>query len=598
MLRKINLVALLLVIFVTGCDAKKKSPFSQQRWQQSKWQVKVDNDWYQLLSINGVTVKELSDKLKRKDFQWRRAIASSFTATLANIDVEVDDSVMVSLRDSKGAIVLKELELTRDKHRQSLVSIDTYPTLPHHHLATCETVTVVNDGKTPIDVINTKRFIDKIEGLIDTTYAYRHRTNYDYKSAFHCLRKTLSENMSQDYLYREMQKILSNFGDGHLGLLTRNQESLFLPFLVFKTENGYLALNSDRNAPVEQSHPFIKSIDGKPLSFWFDIAKLYATKGSPQFYADSLVKQLRYLPKLRRDAGLPQNDNVVVEFKNKDGSSVIKQELSLLSKRIIYSKWPHTKTQLLDNNIGYLRIPKMSKETDFIDKAMTRFKNTDGLVIDVRGNGGGRRTILKTLMPYFLDQGEFYISNVAKYRITPLDDTPSADGYLANRYLFPATSTRFTPREQRKVSEFLSTFTPQWQDAKQTVSDWHVMAHRKSDNAQSFHYKKPVIILMDSINFSATDIFLNAFKGRKGFTLLGQASGGGSARSQYYFLPAVSADNGWALIKLASMLSYKTNGELIEGSGVQPDELMDYSVSDLTGHTDRMLDRALQLLGK
>lgn len=49
-------------------------------------------------------------------------------------------------------------------------------------------------------------------------------------------------------------------------------------------------------------------------------------------------------------------------------------------------------------------------------------------------------------------------------------------------------------------------------------------------------------------------------------TLIGQASGGGSARSQ-----SVELDAGPIELRLGSMVSFQADGKLFDGHGVQPD---------------------------
>jgi len=169
---------------------------------------------------------------------------------------------------------------------------------------------------------------------------------------------------------------------------------------------------------------------------------------------------------------------------------------------------------------------------------------------------------------------------------------------LKNRYLFPASSSLFDNSERKKINEFISEFRPNKQVESESFSDWHVMVHRIQDNPKSYYYKKPVIILMDSMNFSATDIFLNAMKGRKNITLMGQASGGGSGRSRYYFLPGLQGEAISGVVLMPTMISYKTNGDLVEGVGVQPDLFIKYSIADLTGESDSILEKAEAILAE
>lgn len=601
-MRKFYLMNIFLVIsLLLGCSSPKIAPFENQRWQDQQWQVKIDDQWFQLRAINEVPVDDISKQLLAQNFQWRRAISMSFTKTMKGVNIEIDDTITVDVINKQGNTQIKEVTLTNEKYRTSLRNADLYPIKSMGsaslNIAACDHYTeqLKAVGK-KIDIENSKFMINKLEGLIDNNYAYRQRTTFNYKQALNCLRQSLNQEMTVEHFYRQMNKILNNFGDGHLRLMTSEDDEPFLPFLVFNTKHGYLALHADRDRALDKAHPYIQQLDGKPISFWIDLSTRFSIKGSPQFNELTRVKGLRYITMLRSEAGLTASDSIDVTLTNKAGDSIITKKMSLIDKSINYSKWPHTETKILANNMGYLRIPKMSKKTDFIDEAMQTFKNTQGLIIDVRGNAGGRRAILKKLMPYFLSNDEFYISNIAKFRITPLDDTPNDEGYLANRYLYPATSSVFNNKEREKLSGFLSDFQPNWQHENKLFSQWHFMVHRAQDNKARYVYQKPVIILMDQMNFSATDIFLNAFKGRKGITLIGQASGGGSSRSQFYILPSAGGGKKWGAVLMASMISYKTNGDLIEGIGVQPDVHMAYTVDDLTSQSDTILDKAISMI--
>jgi len=594
-----------VLLMLLGCSSDSNlAAFKDQRWQNQQWQVIVNGNWYELKSIDNEPVEKIIKKLKSVDYEWRRNLLTDFKNTIESTGLEIGNTIEVVLITPSGQLMTMDVDLSKEKFRHSALMADTYPiafnSKPEANNYTCDAqkVNLVNISEEKVNVEQAKAYLNKIEGLVDNVYAYKDRTSFNYHEEFYCLRISLNENISTLYFQMQVTELLSQFGDGHLRVLSRYGDDQFLPFLVFHTEYGYIALHEDRDRMIDSNHPYIKSIDGKPISFWIKKSTSFATKGSQQLNSISSVKNLRYLPMLRRKADMIMQDTLDVELRNKKGDSVINKKLSLSDEVIKYGGWPYKKTELLDNNIGYLRIAKMSKESDFIDEAMHSFKDTQGLIIDVRGNGGGRRTILKALMPYFLDENELYISNLAKYRITALDDKASKEGYLKDRYLFPASSSLFDKSERKIINEFISEFRPNKQVESESFSDWHVMVHRIQDNPKSYYYKKPVIILMDSMNFSATDIFLNAMKGRKNISLIGQASGGGSGRSRYYFLPGLQEEAISGMVIMPTMISYKTNGDLVEGVGVQPDLFMKYSIADLTGESDSILEKAQATLAE
>lgn len=97
---------------------------------------------------------------------------------------------------------------------------------------------------------------------------------------------------------------------------------------------------------------------------------------------------------------------------------------------------------------------------------------------------------------------------------------------------------------------------------------------------------------MDERCFSATDIFLGAFKGWPNVTLVGVASSGGSACSKGFNLP-----NSDVRIKCASMASFQPNGRLYDTNGVQPDVLIERPPEFFTSNGEDVdLQKALLLL--
>lgn len=102
---------------------------------------------------------------------------------------------------------------------------------------------------------------------------------------------------------------------------------------------------------------------------------------------------------------------------------------------------------------------------------------------------------------------------------------------------------------------------------------------------------RPVVVLTDARCFSATDVFLAALKGLPNVTLVGEPSGGGSARAQVVELPASGLK-----VRLASMASFQPTGELFDGHGVQPDVLVRPRPEFFVGGQDAVLERGLEIL--
>jgi C-terminal processing protease CtpA/Prc len=118
------------------------------------------------------------------------------------------------------------------------------------------------------------------------------------------------------------------------------------------------------------------------------------------------------------------------------------------------------------------------------------------------------------------------------------------------------------------------------------------MVFSKRDDDSRFDYQQPVVILMDEGCFSATDIFLGAFKNWPNVTLMGQPSGGGSARTQTFRLP-----NSGISVRCASMASFQPDGKLYDTNGIQPDVLVSRSPEYfLAQGEDVILKKAISFL--
>jgi C-terminal processing protease CtpA/Prc len=152
---------------------------------------------------------------------------------------------------------------------------------------------------------------------------------------------------------------------------------------------------------------------------------------------------------------------------------------------------------------------------------------------------------------------------VAKYRLAPHF---GHDHLSAARFVYREGSNRFDQREREAVLRLKSDFVPEWEPPVDEFSEWHYLVLSKRPNDDRFDYRKPVAILMDERCFSATDIFLGAFKGWPNVTLIGQPSRGGSARSQVFRLPQSGIT-----VRCASMASFQPNGKLYDTNGITPD---------------------------
>ncbi len=430
----------------------------------------------------------------------------------------------------------------------------------------------------------------------------------DYKAALDSLRNSLGDGINRSTFGYQLSKFIALFGDGHSCVASSSVRlgslcSSFPPFLVEESADRLVAFKPDRSDFVDPNFPFLRAIDGLSMDKWLEAAGLTVAKGSPQFVRYNTIRNLRYIEALRKELGLSKSRNIKVQLESADGLSTSLLELPLVEQRPIYGFWPRPENDIksredvrvesciLQPNIGYLRFVMMLAEPEFLDdliEAMARFAKTDGLIIDIRTNGGGRRAPLQVLLPYFMaENDEPRVVNLAKYRL----GTENIKEDFKARYLYPASSPHFSRAERDVISRFADTFRPEWMPPREQFSKWHYFVISPSQDERYYHYDKPVVILMDRWNFSACDIFLGAFKGLKNVTLMGLPSGGGSGCRQEYRL-----SNSGIRIHLSRMASFQPNGRLYDGNGIQPDIVVKSIPTDFIGRTDTVLDKATDFI--
>lgn len=195
---------------------------------------------------------------------------------------------------------------------------------------------------------------------------------------------------------------------------------------------------------------------------------------------------------------------------------------------------------LKDYNIGYVLIKSFGNEREdyrAIEEVLRGFKDTDGLIVDVRHNGGGSTNNSQEVATRFADEERLYLK--IKYKNGPGHGD-------------------FTPWTERTV---------------------------KPDG--DVHYLKPVAVLTNRRTFSAAEDFVLAMRLFPHVAIVGDTTGGGSGNPITRELP-----NGW-LFRLSSWIAAGPDEVPFEGIGLYPDVPVWNSPEDTIAGTDRILERAI-----
>ena len=207
-----------------------------------------------------------------------------------------------------------------------------------------------------------------------------------------------------------------------------------------------------------------------------------------------------------------------------------------------YHRASGIKYQILSNNYAYMYYGDFASGIGDgnLDVIFNSIAPSDGLVIDVRSNGGGYLTNVETLVGRFIDE-RIYAGSI-QHKTGPAHN------------------------------DFSTPYDYYFEPARGRV-----------------HYNKPVVVLANRGSFSATNNFVSIMKSLPNVTVVGDVTGGGCGLPFTSELP-----NGWSIRFSAAPIT-GPDGELTE-FGVEPDVRVDMTEADVAQGRDTILEKAFEIL--
>ncbi len=593
-MRRIALFLLLALASSSPAGARqeaydKLAPFTAMRFEGEQPSVELDGEWWTLVELDGRSSRELVEFAKsRYREKWKKRLSEDLVQVLTEMGRAPKSKVDLVVAGANGKRKkLPGVSMTAANRKRA----HDYNEL--HDEAERET----KRGGSRLTKDAMRGDLAELRTLIDERYSYAARRSDAIEAAFAEAESETNGDLAESEFALVLTRLLARLGDGHSRLDQPPDAFLsrgYAPFLLGVIGERFVAFRPDRSTLLDAKRPFLVAIDGRPIEEWIAVVSTIASDGAPHFVREQCARHLRFLAWARQELGLEARDAVEIELCDAAGANRSKQRLSIGGTTPVFGAWPRTESRRLDGDVGYLRIPEMTGDAGAlaeIAKALDGFSAARGLVIDVRGNGGGTRDVLALVAPRVLDRNDGpRVANVSKLRLTPGDDA-SRDDLLADRLLFKKSSSTFDDADRRAIDAVMSHFTPEWSPDERAFSDWHFLVLRPSENAKD-RFRGRVAVLMDGGCFSATDVFLGALKGARGVMLVGTPSGGGSGRARVHALPA----SGFS-VRLSSMASFRPDGRLFDGNGVEPDVLVEPAPQDFTVEgSDAQLAAAMKAL--
>ena len=110
-------------------------------------------------------------------------------------------------------------------------------------------------------------------------FSYLELRPVDYRGALDAIRGSLDEETSLNQFRLQLAKLISLFCDGHARLASPPSQYMprgYAPFVADSYKNRvYL---TDGESFLDPKHPYVISIDGRPIAEWLEVASYTVVK--------------------------------------------------------------------------------------------------------------------------------------------------------------------------------------------------------------------------------------------------------------------------------------------------------------------------------
>jgi carboxyl-terminal processing protease len=398
-----------------------------------------------------------------------------------------------------------------------------------------------------LDSDTRQRAYDFVWTRVNDAYVDPNLNGVDWKRIGQEHQTAIVNAPTDDAFWKRLDLMVAELGDAHTRVLSAKQYANHKDKLSYSVGlgvtdvQGELIVTSVAKDSAAEKAGIVKGnkllrIEGIEASDWWRLQLSKARKNSTERAQAKSIKRILN----SGDLDAP-SDSIALQIERNDGSSM---EVSLL--RADLSRKDSLTSKMLDENYGYLRLTgfeaSLSKE---VQASYDKVRAAQGLVIDLRGNGGGSLGLSLAMMNQLV-QGNIAIGK----RITRTGKSPTM--------LFGLISTGKLELELRGVQN---------------------------------PYLGPVVVLVDGDSASASEFFAGSLQSIGRAKVIGETSCG-----------CLLGYLGYANVPGGGALAYSeidfapVNGKRIEGVGVIPDQTVTLTKADLRNNKDTGLEAALLAL--
>lgn len=390
---------------------------------------------------------------------------------------------------------------------------------------------VVNVSFAQITPENRQKIFNQVWQTINDKYYDEKFNGIDWNNVKTIYQPKVETAKTDDEFYGVIKSMVRELQDAHTRFWTpieaelkKNKQFSGIGLNIDEIEGKLVIVSVAANSEEEKlgikAGMLIEKIDGKDVFELYNEAKLLIKSSSPQAVK---VLSLRSLFRGKIDSKitltLTDKDNKTNDFTL--NRRIIDKSLEVTSKR-------------LEGNLGYIKFDTFdSKLVANLKKAVESLNDTDGLIIDLRDNGGGEITVVMKLAAMLLDKKTSF--GKVKWR-------------------------------EKQPKEFF--------------------IDGKGENS----YKKPIAILIDKDSASGSELLSQGLQESNRVKLFGLTSCG----CLLGIAGAKEIKDGELEFSQIGFVSAK--GYVVEGKGVVPDTIIDVQISDFQNSNDRILNEAKKYL--
>lgn len=586
---------------------ERSSPFEAVRWTDSgEPEVMVEGTWFAPISIEGVAVSDVTARCReRYGARARKRFEEDLVVVMREMGHELPARVTLVVRGLAGGggggeeRTLAGVAMSEANRRRIWEAAaarergggDREKAAPDRVPAR-------------LSAADARAVVDRLEGLLRTRHSYTAAFGHDPVALLASVRRQIKasadEGLDAGRFVELLEVALAPIGDGHAQVEARGlaRPAYFMPaaFVPVEVEGRMqvAALEPNARRLLDPNNPFVLKIDEAFMDQWEGAAGAGVAKGSPQLVRRRALRTMADVARMRSRLGLlfARDDDRVVRFTLIGGEGESRIIERAVAERQAAPPAYATAPRDLPPGITYVRIARMYDDGEEARAILAACigAEANGLILDVRGNGGGDRMLIREIGRLILPaDASAVVFNAARPLRLPEETGEELRDRMDTRYLRAADDSRWTEAERGAVARFAAGFKPERELDDSRFHPWHyaVLAPAPADSPR---VRGRVVVLMDAGCFSATDIFLCAMKELPRVTLVGTASGGGSGLAHRHEL-----GHGFS-VRLSTMVSFQPDGRLLDGNGVTPDEVVVPGVADFTSERDTMLERAIEIL--